>query len=665
MMKKIKLLLLFLVTTIGVSWAQIKVTGTVNSSDDNGPMPGVTILENGTSNGTVTDVNGTFSLNVASEASILTFSFVGYSSKEVPVANLTHIDVTLDLDVTELKEIVVIGYGQAKKEDLTGAIASVESKDFNKGVLTSPQDLLVGRLAGVQVTTNSGAPGAGATIRIRGGSSLTASNDPLIVIDGVPIDNTNVTGISNPLATINPNDIESFTVLKDASATAIYGSRASNGVIIITTKKGGGDKPSFAYNSRVSISQPIEYVDVLDGDEYRTLINQLYEDGFSGINQTAVDLLGDDNTDWQDKIFRTAISHDHNLSASGTLATIPYRISYGYTDQQGILKTTSTKRHSISLNLSPSLLNDNLKVNVNIKQSLAATNFGDEGAVGSAVNYDPTQPVYSGSDAFGGFFNYLNGARPNTFVSNPLAMLKLRNNTADVNRFIGNVKFNYTLPFFKDLSASLNLGLDKSRTVGVDDALPGTTWIYRDLADEFAETGRLLDYEAGNQSELLDFYLNYKKEVGVHELEVTAGYSWQHFSRDGFTFSRSGDEGFVIQSKEDTQFENENYLVSFFGRLNYILADKYLITATVRNDGSSRFVGDNQWGLFPALGLAWRISEEGFMSSVSAISSLKLRAGIGVTGQQDISNVPNPYYPGLPIYRDPLEELLTNLVMNL
>lgn len=649
-MKKYTLLSILIVVACGISWAQQRVTGVVIGSDDGATLPGVTILEKGTTNGTVSAYDGSYSIGVSSGATLI-FSFVGYKTQEIPVGTRSVIDVELPINLNELAEVVVIGYGQAKKEDLTGAVATVEAKNFNRGVLTSPQDLMVGRIAGVQVTTNSGAPGSGATIRIRGGSSLNASNDPLIVIDGFPVDNTNVTGISNPLATINPNDIESFTVLKDASATAIYGARASNGVIIITTKKGQSGKPKFSASGKVSVSTPIKYVDVLTGDEYRSLINTLYDEGFSGINDDAISKLGDANTNWQKKIFRTSISQDYNFSAAGSVGKLPYRISYGYTDQEGILKTTATKRHSIALNLNPKLLNDNLKINLSAKETFANSNFGDAGAVGSAVSYDPTQVVRTGSDQWGGYFAYVddNGTEdtsddvPITFVTNPVSMLALRHNVADVNRFIGNIQFDYTLPFFKDINANLNLGLDRSSTDGEDNALPGSTWTY---AEYTGGNGRLINYTADNYTKLLDFYLKYTKQVGIHEVEVTGGYSWQHFHRQGTNFERNGDGTQVVA---DTRYKNENFLVSFFGRFNYVLNKKYLLTATVREDGSSRFSGANKWGLFPSLALGWRIVDEPFMSGVSFLSELKLRAGYGITGQQDVTD---NQYPSLPVYRE-------------
>jgi len=633
-------------------WAQRRITGTVVSTEDGSGLPGVSILQKGTSNGTISDIDGSFAISIPEEGTTLTFSFVGFQTQEINVGRETTLKVELNPDLTELSEIVVIGYGQTKKEDLTGAVGKLDAKDFNRGVLTSPQDLLIGRVAGVQVSTNSGAPGSGATIRIRGGASLNASNDPLIVVDGFPIDNTNVTGTSNPLSTINPNDIESFTVLKDASATAIYGSRASNGVIIITTKKGQKGKPKFNLDMKTSLSAPISYVNVLNGNEYRDLVTGLNSQGFSGLNDAAVSKLGSANTDWQKQIFRNAISENLNFNSSGSLAKIPYRISYGYTNQNGILKTTYTRRHSFSLNVNPSLLHDNLKVNLSAKQSFAKTNFGDPGAVGSAVSYDPTQPVYSGNSEYGGYFTYLDaGGQPITFISNPVSLLNLRNNVANLDRFIGTMKMDYTLPFLPSVSATLNVGLDKSSTTGVDDALPGSTWTYRNYT---GGNGRLLDYTANNTSKLMDFYLRYKKEIGVHNIEFTAGHTWQHWVREGYTFDRAtnfdtnGDSTLI---RNNTRFKNENYLISFFGRLNYILNEKYLLTASIRDDGSSRFKGKNKWGIFPSLALAWRLSEEDFLKAVPVISNLKIRGGIGVTGQQNISNVSNPYYPALPIYR--------------
>jgi TonB-dependent starch-binding outer membrane protein SusC len=617
--------------------AQSKVTGRVLAADDGTALPGVSILEKGTTNGAVTDSDGNYSLSVSPNATLV-FSFVGYASQEIPVNGRTTIDVTLATDVTALSEVVVIGYGEVQKKDVTGAVMNVSARDFNKGVLTSPQDLIVGKFAGVNVTSGSGAPGSNTTIRIRGGSSLRASNDPLIVIDGFPVDNTSPGGIANPLSQINPNDIETFTVLKDASATAIYGSRASNGVIIITTKKGRKGKAQFTYNGNVSVSTPVKFLDVMDANEYRALVDELAESGISGVTDDAKLKLGDANTDWQEEIFRTAISHDHNISAAGSIKDLPYRISYGYTDQRGILKTTGLKRNSLNINLNPEMLDGDLKLNLSVKASHTVSDFGDAGAVGNAISFDPTQPVRVDDDEYGGYFSWLSKGVTNG-NSNPVAMLEQTDNQGTAKRLIGNAQVDYRLPFFKDIRANLNLGYDKSESDGFNRAPLNSGFIH----NAGTLVGRDNSYSGEVSSELLDFYLNYLKEFGgKHRVDVTAGYGWQHFAREGVNTTRNAVTETVIP------YKNENFLLSFFGRLNYTLNGKYYLTATLRNDGSSRFGENNQWGLFPAVSVAWRIKDEGFLSNVDVVSDLKLRAGYGVTGQQDVGS---NYYPFLAVYR--------------
>jgi iron complex outermembrane receptor protein len=625
------------------SFAQQVVMGKVTSSDDGSPIPGVNVLEKGTTNGSVTDGDGGFKINVGSNATLV-FSFVGYASQEIAVGNQTNIAVVLQTDVTALSEVVVIGYGEVQKKDATGAVLAISNKDFNKGVLTSPQDLLVGKFAGVSITSGNGAPGSGATIRVRGGASLNASNDPLIVIDGFPVDNIpstgagSLAGVSNPLAALNPNDIETFTVLKDASATAIYGSRASNGVIIITTKKGAAGKPQFSYNANVSVASPVKFVDVMNADKYRTLVNTLAQTGVSGIDATAVSRLGNANTDWQREIFRDAISHDHNLSVSGSLKEMSYRVSYGYTDQQGILKTTGLQRHSLNINASPSFLNGDLKVDMSVKGSVTFNNFGEAGAVGSAVTFDPTQPIFdAAATQYGGYFSWLSkGAVSGT--ANPVAQLNQTDNQSTSNRLIANLKADYKLPFLPDVKVTVNAGLDRSVSDGFNRA---------PLTAAFANNngtlvGRNNIYGGRNQSELLDIYANYTKQINDHKVDLTAGYGWQHFYREAYNVETDASR------TRSTPSKSENYLVSFFGRLNYTFKGKYLLTATLRNDGSSRFGPSNKWGLFPSVALAWRMKDEGFLSSVTAISDLKLRAGYGVTGQQDILGA---YFPYLAVYR--------------
>jgi TonB-linked SusC/RagA family outer membrane protein len=501
--------------------------------------------------------------------------------------------------------------------------------------MTSPQDLIVGRVAGVSVVSNSGAPGSGSTIRIRNGSSLNASNDPLIVIDGFPVDNASPGGLANPLATLNPNDIETFTVLKDASATAIYGSRASNGVIIITTKKGKQGKLQLGYNGNLSVSTPAKYLDVMDGNEYRALVNKMAETGASGINAAAVAKLGTANTDWQKEIFRTAVSHDHLVSASGAVKNFPYRVSYGFTDQQGILKNTSVNRHSLNINLTPTFLNGDLRVTLSAKGSVINSEFGEAGAVGNAISFDPTQPVRDGNETYGGFFSWLSKGA-NSGNSNPVAQVEQTSNNGVGHRFIGNAQFDYVLPFFRDVTATLNLGMDKTSTNGYN-RVPLNAGFQHATG---VLNGRDNTYGAENKSELLDFYLKYNKEINDHKIDMTAGYGWQHFYRE---------EGSDNVSTTDTsrfQAKGEYFLVSFFGRLNYSYKGKYFLTGTVRQDGTSRT--KDHWGTFPSAVIAWQLKEESFLSGIEAISNLKLRAGWGITGQQDVGT---NWYPYLAVYR--------------
>jgi TonB-dependent starch-binding outer membrane protein SusC len=384
-------------------------------------------------------------------------------TQEVAVGEQTSLSVQLVSDVTQLGEVVVVGYGQIEKKDATGSLATVSTRDFNRGVITSPQDLIVGKIAGVSVTPGTGAPGSNATIRIRSGSSLNASNDPLIIIDGFPVDRAVLSGVANPLASINPNDIETYTVLKDASATAIYGVRASNGVIIITTKRGKEGKPTFNFSTTLSVSAPVEYFDVLTAKEYRKMVNEQVTAGV--VDAQALTLLGDANTDWQKEIFRTAISTDNNLSASGSIKGIPFRASYGYSTQQGILENTDLKRHSLNLSLTPAFLDDHLKVAVNVKASHVDNNFGEAGAVGSAITYDPTQPVRSGSDDFGGYTSWIS-RNAASGTSNPVAQVNLTDNTSGVNRIITNGEIEYRLHMFPDIKLHVNAGLDYSSSDG-------------------------------------------------------------------------------------------------------------------------------------------------------------------------------------------------------
>jgi TonB-dependent starch-binding outer membrane protein SusC len=640
LLSMLSLLFLGILLAGAISAQGIRVTGKVTDAADGSALIGVTIQEKGTVNGTLTDGSGNFTLTVSPSAT-LSVSYVGYTTQEIAVNNRTSLNIALAIGALNLQEVVVIGYGTVKKADATGSIVAVSSKDFNKGALTSPQDLLVGKSAGVVITTAGGAPGSGSTIRVRGGSSLNASNDPLIIIDGVPIDNNNVSGSSNILSFVNPNDIESFTVLKDASATAIYGSRASNGVILITTKRGkAGSKMSVGYDGNVSIANAIKFVDVYSGDQMR----QIAYEHLALYGSESFNKLGDQNTNWQKEIFRTAVSTDHNLSLSGAVKSWPYRASIGYTDQNGILKNTDMKRVTGAVSVDPSFLNDALKVNINAKFMNTANNFGDAGAIGSAVNMDPTQPVMDGNTASAGYYQWVNyGA--NLGTPNPVEQLLDADNKSIVNRFIGNIQLNYKIPFVAGLNANLNLATDYTSSTGHNN-LPTTApsvltsplW------------GRLTNYDGHNANNLLDFYFNYVKDLAEisSKLEVTAGYSWQHFQRDGSNYRRGiVDATHPYQKSDSSSFITENYLVSFFGRANYTFMEKYLLTFTLRDDGSSRFAKDNRWGLFPSVALAWKIKDEAFLQNVKPITNLKLRIGWGITGQQDIGND----YPAQAKYR--------------
>ncbi|MBN1819875.1 MAG: TonB-dependent receptor [Prolixibacteraceae bacterium] len=640
--RNLKMLLFFVSILIySMSYAQQKtVTGKVIDESTNEPLPGVSIVVVGTTNGTVTDVNGEYSLNV-DQGQTLSFSFIGYITKQVLIGSESTVNVALAIDTEQLEEVVVIGYGTVKKEDATGSVSAINSDDFNVGLITSPQELVSGKIAGVQITNAGGAPGAGATIRIRGGSSLSASNDPLIVIDGVPVDNDGISGMRNPLSAIHPSDIETFTVLKDASATAIYGSRASNGVIIITTKKGKKGLPMrITYNGNVSVSMNTSQADVFDANGFRNLLSERY-----GSGSAAVALLGDANTNWQDEIYREAISHDHNLSITGSVADQPYRASVGFTDQQGVLLHSGLNRYTGSVGLNPTFFDGLLSINANFKGMYIHNNFSNQGAIGAAVSFDPTQPIYDDTSPYGGYFTWKNvDGSPNTRSGyNPVAMLdpKFTDDQSNVYRGIGNLQVDYKFHFLPDLRANLNLGADYSTSDGSSFTPEDAPWSY----DPVNGGGNDHTYTQDKKNELLDFYLNYVKEIDVlnSRVDVMAGYSWQHFWRAGTDYSQNVSGSLVYG---DTDYETESYLVSFFGRLNYSFMDKYLLTFTLRQDGSSRFSPDTRWGTFPSAAFAWKMKEETFLKNSNVISDMKLRLGYGITGQQNIGND----YPYLPNY---------------
>lgn len=639
------LLFIFILGSYTISAQENKVTGKVVNENDE-PLPGVTIVIKGTTRGTITNMDGDFKIPV-NKGETLAISFIGYISQELIVDDQTNISLKLEPDLMGLEEIVVIGYGTVKKEDATGSVTAIKADDFNKGAITTPQELFMGKTAGVVITTNSGEPGAGSQIRIRGGSSLGATNDPLIIIDGFPVDDEKIDGITNAFSTINPNDIETVTVLKDASATAIYGSRASNGVIIITTKKGDLSKRlKVYYNSNVSIGTPVKLHDVLDGDEFRAVVQDRVDN--HGLTELALDRLGDANTDWQKEIYQNPVSTDHSLSLAGSILSTPVRASVGYTVQNGLLKYSGIERTTLSVRTTPSLLNDNLKVSVNIKGMDINNNFSNTDAISSAIEFDPTQPITNGNTRYGGYTAWtlspdtVNSDPINIATHNPVARIEYRDNKSDVIRSIGNIELDYTFPSLPELKANLNTGYDYNKSEGHDYTDEKASWSEREPAQNVKE------YEHKVKTSLLDFYLNYVKDMNIlsSKIDVTAGYSWQHFYREGKDLNRPWEKTDGTYIGADTiEYKSEYYLVSFFGRLNFSLLDRYIITATLREDGSSRFSKDNRWGLFPSAALAWKLNREAFMSSIEGISELKVRLSWGITGQQNIGSDKYSYLP--------------------
>lgn len=623
----------------------LSLNGTVTDASDGFSMPGVTIAVKNTTMGTTTDFDGKYTLSVP-KGSTVVFSFIGYESQEFVINERQTLNVAMKAAVTHLDEIVVIGYGQVRKGDATGSVTSVSVKDFNQGVVTNPMDLISGKSAGVNITSNSGAPGSGATIRIRGGSSMSASNDPLYVIDGVPVDNDGIAGTRNALSTINPNDIETFTVLKDASAAAIYGARASNGVIIITTKKGSnkdGRALKVEYNGAFSLFTAPQRREVLNGDEFRAMLN----DKFAG-QANVLGLLGTENTNWQDQIFRQAFGMDHNIALSGQLMKVPYRISVGYADFDGILKTDNMQRVSTGIILNPSFFDDHLKINLSAKGNFNAQRFANEGAIGSAIQMDPTQAIYDEGNIFGGYWTRLqqNGDPVTQSTKNPLALIEQREDNANVNRFIGNAQIDYKFHFLPELRANFNLGTDRTSSDG-DIFVPGNASFEYDALNGGGTNGI---YEQKKKNDLLDFTLTYAKELSniQSRFDVMGGYSWQHFYREGSSYSTNDlTSPLFLQKKvkDSSDYATESYLVSFFGRFNYYFKDRYILTFTLRNDGSSRFSKDQRWGLFPSAALAWRIMDESWMKQFEDLSELKLRLGWGITGQQNITDNDYPYMP--------------------
>ncbi len=665
---------------------KITVHGYVDDSTGE-PLIGATVMEKGTSNGTATDFDGNFTLNVDPNATLV-ISYIGYDTQDVAVNGRTEIKVTLQDNTTMLAETVVIGYGSVKKSDATGSVAVVKPSEVEAGLATSAQDLLVGASPGVVVTLDGGNPSGGANIQIRGGASLAASNAPLIVVDGVPMDTKGVTGSSNPLSLISPENVESMTILKDASATAIYGSRASNGVIIITTKKGKSGRPQVNFTANMYVNTPRKYLDMMDGPTFSNFIKNEYGEGSDQANA-----LGKYDTNWSKEALHTTVSSDYNLSVGGTVGFLPYRVAVSYTNNNGILRGTSMDRVIGSINLTPKFWNDLLSVNLNVKGAYVKNEYADN-MLGGCVSMNPTLPVkdYENGAAYLGYWNSYKGDgtvidkdTPNgtlnitTAPINPLSQQLEHKSEGTSYQSVGNLQIDLKMPFLTDLRANLNLGYDIQKGDWFGYYYPNTpkAWANGFGVKQNANSDDVTTIKNGGtsadkqhqirQNLLLDFYLNYNHEfesIGS-VLDVTAGYSWQKFHNKGHSYGYvynvgnpeyypSQYQGQDFSKYLGTQAYPTNYystphqLVSFFGRVNYSFFDKYLITATVRYDGTSRFSKDNRWGLFPSVALGWKLLDENFMTFArGAMNELKIRAGYGVTGQQDLND---DYFPYLPVY---------------
>ena len=653
---------------------KITVSGTV--TDPTGePLIGASVLAQGTSAGVATDIDGNYRLDVDANGTIVV-SYVGFDTQTISVDGRSTINVELKENSVELQEVVAIGYGVVKKSDATGSVTMVKPDEIEAGLATSAQDLLVGAAPGVVVTTDGGNPTGGASIRIRGGASLSASNDPLIVLDGVPMSDRSYGGV-NPLTMISPDNIESMTVLKDASATAIYGSRASNGVIIITTKKGKSGKPQVNFSANMHVNTAARTWDVLSADEFRKVVTETLG------TESAIAQLGDANTDWQDEILNTTVSHDYNLSVGGSLDWLPYRVSASYTNNNGILHTSRMDRTTVGVNLTPKFFNGMLSVNANVKGAYIKNRMADQGAVGTALSYNPTLPVYTqygmssnGLTMFNGYTTITDnlGKPMDNSPNNPVAMLDEINNTAEVLRSNGNLQLDYALHFFPDVHLNLNLGYDvsKNETKSVMAQNSPQSW----RGNYYNGAGTVYDHYQLERNTLLEFYANYKKEFKEFKSNVDAilGYSWQRDDYQGnslTTFSTPGfinDWGTIYQNGQyNLGVDNESILnigrsyndaptyywkgqlnlISFYGRINYSFDDTYLLTFTLRDDGTSRFSKDNRWALFPALALGWKVLNMPFMDGAkNFMNDLKLRLGWGVTGQQAVGGL----YPYIPVY---------------
>lgn len=620
-----------------------KMTGQV-IDENKEPMIGVSILIVGTSTGTVTDFDGNYTLNVPKDSKELQFSYVGYETKVITIpVNSNVLNVQMKSDSQVLSDVVIIGYGTQRKSDLTGSVASVGTKDFNKGMVSSPEELVNGKIAGVQIVNGGGSPTSVSTIRIRGGASLNASNDPLIVLDGVPMEvGGSISGGGNFLSLINPNDIESMTVLKDASSTAIYGSRASNGVIIITTKKGSGSDIKVSFQTTNSIATKTKTSDMLNTDEFINIVNQ-----YGTEHQKS--LLGNYRTNWNDEIYQTAFGTDNNLSVSGlALPWLPFRVSTGMYYQDGILKTDNTKRFTGNVNLTPSFFHNELRFNIGLKGTYSKNRFADTDAIWAGSTLNPTIPVYSGNDTFGGYNEAIdaNGVPVTGALANAVGRLNQYDSTSDVYRFIGSASVDWNVRWVKGLRLHTTGGYDWSKG-------KGHIYVPKEAVSYYTTGGR--DYTYGpqkNYNKLLTIYANYHNDFdAIHSgIDVTVGYDYQFWKYTTPFYAILSADG--VQQSTSAATDQRHSLMSYYGRLNYTFMDRYLLTATMRRDGSSRFASDNRWGTFPSVALAWRVSQEHFFEPLRTVmNDVKLRVSYGITGQQDgITN-----YGYIPVYTPGLD----------
>ena len=615
------------------------IKGVVTDAQNGEALIGATIMVEGDKSGTVTDFDGNFSLQVPSSAKKVKISYIGYIDQQVAISD--NMQVKLESDSKALADVVVIGYGTARKSDLTGSVATVKAKDFNKGLVSSPEQLINGKVSGVQIMSNSGSASAGSTIRVRGGASLNASNDPLIVLDGVPLEQGGISGnSSNFLSMINPSDIESMTVLKDASSTAIYGSRASNGVIIITTKKGQQGAVKVNFNTTNSMQTRAQMVDMLSHDDFVNVINQFGTD-----NQKS--LLGNANTDWNDEVYRTAFGTDNNLSVSGSIGKyLPFRVSAGYYNQSGLVRKDNVERWTGNVVLTPSFFQDHLKLTINAKGTLNNNSFNNGGAVWAAATFNPTIPVYSGNDKYGGYNEALDadGYPVNAGVRNPRGLVDLYDSKSKVSRFIGSMDVDYKVHFLPDLKLHATIGADYAKG-------DGTVYVPAYAAQSFNKDEALSgnDYKYGpqkNENRLLTLYANYAKyfENIKSNVDLTAGYDYQYWKSTTPLYYTKSVAGTNLSTVKASDYRH--VMLSYYGRVNYSFDGKYLLTATVRRDASSRFSKDTRWGTFPSVALGWTLTEEPWLKDNKVISNLKLRASYGITGQQEgIGN-----YNYLPVY---------------